>query len=157
MTIPAGATKFNIGVRKGRSASGLIRRISHTDAQTTTKANSVPMLTMWPRASKGKSEAVKRDHDSREDRRLVRRAEARMHRAEEALRQQPVAGHGQQHARLAQEHHQQHAGDPVRAPIEMTTGAVLLCITSSNTPAIGALSGICGYGTIPVTTAATAM
>ena len=45
------------GQRKGRCASGLVRRMISTAVQTTTKANSVPMLVSSSRASIGNSPA----------------------------------------------------------------------------------------------------
>ena len=92
--------------------SGCVLRMISTAAQTITKASSVPMLTRSARTRSGRSPASSRDEDAGQDRRLPRRPELRVDGAEEALREQAVARHGQQHARLAEHHHQQDRGDP---------------------------------------------
>ncbi len=51
------------------------------------------------------------DDDARDDRRDVGSAESRVNLAD-AARQQAVTAHGEEDARLAHEHHEQHAGDP---------------------------------------------
>ena len=51
--MPMVETKRNPGARKGRGASGSVMRRIHTAAETTTKANKVPMLTRSARKPKG--------------------------------------------------------------------------------------------------------
>ena len=99
------------GARNGRSASGCVFRMMRTAAQTITNASSVPMLTSSARIRSGRNAAMIDTADAGEDRRLPRRAESRVHGAEEPGRQQPVARHREKDPRLAQHHHEQHRRD----------------------------------------------
>ena len=85
--------------------------MTSTAAHTITNAISVPMLTRSARIFSGKSAPTIATSDAGQDRRLVRRAEARVDGAEEVVRDEPVARHGEQDARLAQQQHEQHARD----------------------------------------------
>ncbi len=90
---------------------GCVFRMISTAAQTITNASNVPMLTSSARMRKRQESRQGRDEDARQDRRLPRRAELLVNRAEEARRHQAVARHREQHARLAEHHHEQHRGD----------------------------------------------
>ena len=74
-------------------------------AQTITNANSVPIDTSSPSSPIGKKPGDERGDDSRDDRRDVRRLELRVHLAEDR-REQTVARHRVEDARLAHEHHE---------------------------------------------------
>src|SRR5216684_2939850 len=52
-TMPRIGTSGTNGVLKGRGASGCLRRITQTPAQTITNAKRVPMLVMWPTTDNG--------------------------------------------------------------------------------------------------------
>ena len=93
------------------SASGFVRRMISTAAQTITKANSVPMLVRWSSASIGRKPVRTADEHADQDRRLPRRAELRVDVAEEARRHHPVAGHRQEHPRRREHQHEQHRRD----------------------------------------------
>ena len=57
ITIPKIGTRGASGVRNGRASWGLRRRMSHTPAQTMTKASNVPMLTISVSTSMGRDAA----------------------------------------------------------------------------------------------------
>src|SRR5215813_7163984 len=57
MVIPRIGTTGTIGQRNGRSASGLVRRMTSTAEQTTVNANSVPIFVISSRASIGNKPA----------------------------------------------------------------------------------------------------
>ena len=86
-----------------------MRRIQ-TAAETTTKANRVPMLTRSARKPSGRQGGRRGDDHADQDRRLPRRLEPGMDGREDPWRQEPVAGHRQQDPRLAQVADQQRAG-----------------------------------------------
>ena len=105
-----GTTGTN-GQRNGRSASGSIRRMISTAAQTITKANSVPMLV---RCKQGvdRQEAGQAGHeDADQDGALPRRLERGMNVGEDAPGHQAVAGHRQEDARALSIMTSKHGGD----------------------------------------------
>ena len=85
-------------------------RSTMMEAQTMTKARSVPMLTILPILSIGVMDADDGRQQSHQDGVFPGRAEARMDGGEELLGQQTVVGHGIEHARLAEQHDQHDAG-----------------------------------------------
>ena len=99
---PAIGTNGTQGVRNGRGRSGARRRMRMTPRHTRTNASSVPMLTSWPRTSIGVSPATSAMIDAGDDRAEIRRPEPRMDRREDR-RQQTVAAHREEDARLAQQ------------------------------------------------------
>ena len=122
----------------------------NTAAQTITKAISVPTLTISSSLRIGVRAATRQIMPPVTHRGDVRRAEARMDRAEDR-RQQSVAGHGHEDSRLAQEQHQQHAGHAgqsagrdQRGRHAQQTGSAWSCAFWANATAIGALMSICG-------------
>src|SRR6266567_6432959 len=56
--MPRIGTKGTKGARKGRFASGLVRRITRTAPQTITKANNVPMLVISAKMLRGINPAI---------------------------------------------------------------------------------------------------
>ena len=104
-------TKEPSGARKGRSTSGWVRRMISTAAQTITKASSVPIFTSSARMRSGRNAPMSA---TQKPVRIVDFQGVRkrlVDGAEKSRRQQAVAGHGQENARLAEHHDQQHRSD----------------------------------------------
>ena len=78
---------------------------------TRTNAKSVPMLVSSARMSMGRTPPGDGAHDAGDDRRDVRRAEARVHLRGHG-REEPVVGHREEDPRLPEEHHQHDRREP---------------------------------------------
>ena len=110
---PIGPVNQMNGALNGRSTSGCVIRMTRTPAETTAKANRVPIDVSSPAMLIGMRRRGDHHDHAGDDRRDPGRAEPGMDLGD-GLGQQAVSGHRVEDPRLAQEHDQDHraqAGD----------------------------------------------
>ncbi len=139
MIASAGSTGTQ-GARKPRSRSGRVRRSTMTPAETSTKANSVPMLTISSSLSIGNTVAVTATTTPTSS--VIRTGRAVPARPGELSRQQPVARHREQHPGLPQHQHHDDGRQPGQRadrddrgrpvdPVERERGRQVGCVPAS--------------------------
>src|SRR5262244_1724562 len=107
---PSVDTSGTAGTRNARGNSGRRLRKIHTPMHTSTNANKVPMLVISPTISSGRN-AANRPVKTKNSAFDLYGVESRMNLGED-LGDQAVLAHGIKHARLAEQHHQDHRRKP---------------------------------------------